>query len=275
MSSLYDQVQQAKEFIESKTGFRPEMGVILGTGLGGLTRHLKARVEIPYADIPGFLPSTVSGHLGHLAIGKFKGRSVLVMEGRVHAYEGHSLQAVTFPVRVLHALGVKGLILTAACGGMNPRFKRGDIVLIEDHINLMGSSPLVGPNDERLGIRFPDMSRPYDRDLLALAERIALEEGIRTHQGVYVAVTGPNLETRAEYRFLRAAGADVVGMSTVPEVIVGTHAGLRILGLAVITDECLPDALKPVDLQAILAAASEAAPRLARIITRVLAEARL
>lgn len=274
MDDLFNTIQEAKNFIRSKTPLRPEVGIILGTGLGGLTRRLKSKVEIPYHQIPGFLPSTVEGHAGHLAIGKLKNRNVLIMEGRVHAYEGHSLQAVTFPVRVIRALGAKGLILTAASGGMNPRFARGDIVLIEDHINLMGMNPLIGPNDERLGARFPDMSEPYDRVLLALAEKIALEEQIRAHKGVYVGLTGPCLETRAEYRFLRVAGADVVGMSTVPEVIVGVHAGLRILGLAVITDECFPDSLKPADIRSILATANEAAPRLMKIIERVTCEAR-
>jgi purine-nucleoside phosphorylase len=275
MSELYDRVQEAKKFIRSKTKLRPDIGVILGTGLGDLAKSLKSKVEIPYGEIPGFAVSTVVSHTGQLAIGKMKERNVILMEGRLHSYEGHSLEDVTFPVRVMKALGAKALILTTATGGMNPQFSRGDIMLIEDHINLMGLNPLIGPNDDRLGPRFPDMCEPYDKKLLAHAEEIAVRERIKTHRGVYVAVTGPCLETRAEYRFLRAAGADVVGMSTVPEVIVGVHAGIRILGLAVVTDECLPDALKPVNVEEIIAVANEAAPKLKTIIQKFVAEAKL
>jgi len=197
------------------------------------------------------------------------------MEGRVHAYEGHSLQDVTFPVRVMKALGAKALIVTAASGGMNPQFRGGDIMVIEDHINMMGVNPLVGPNDDRLGPRFPDMCEPYDKKLIQLAEEVCLKERIRLVKGVYVAVLGPNLETRAEYRFLRAFGADVVGMSTVPEVVVAVHAGMRTLGLAVVTDECFPDALEPAELEHIIAIANEAAPKLEKIIYRVIGEARV
>jgi purine-nucleoside phosphorylase len=274
MGDLYERIQTAKEFIASKTRLRPAFGVILGTGLGAFTRRLKSQARIPYDDIPGFPPSSVVGHAGNLVIGKLGRRAAVVMEGRIHAYEGHSLQDVTFPVRVMKALGTKVLIVTAASGGMNPQFARGDIMLIEDHINLMGVNPLVGPNDDRLGIRFPDMCEPYDRQLLQLAEEIGLKEGIKLVKGVYVAVLGPNLETRAEYRFLRGAGADVVGMSTVPEVLVAVHSGLRVLGLAVVTDECLPDALKPVKIEQVIAAANAAAPKLEKVIHRVICEAK-
>jgi purine-nucleoside phosphorylase len=274
MGDLYERIQTAKEFIASKTRLRPAFGVILGTGLGAFTRRLKSQARIPYDDIPGFPPSSGVGHAGNLVIGKLGRRAAVVMEGRIHAYEGHSLQDVTFPVRVMKALGTKVLIVTAASGGMNPQFARGDIMLIEDHINLMGVNPLVGPNDDRLGIRFPDMCEPYDRQLLQLAEEIGLKEGIKLVKGVYVAVLGPNLETRAEYRFLRGAGADVVGMSTVPEVLVAVHSGLRVLGLAVVTDECLPDALKPVKIEQVIAAANAAAPKLEKVIHRVICEAK-
>ena len=194
------------------------------------------------------------------------------MEGRFHFYEGYSLQQITLPVRVMKALGCEALIVSNACGGMNPQFAKGDLMVIEDHINLMGDNPLIGPNDERLGVRFPDMCRPYDRELIAQARRIALEEKIVCHQGVFVAVPGPNLETRAEYRFLRGIGADVVGMSTVPEVIVAVHAGLRNLGLSVITDMCLPDALEPVKLEDIIAVANAAEKKLRVLVRRVVQE---
>jgi len=275
MSELYARIEKARKFVASKTKLRPEFGVILGTGLGGFTRNLKNQVKIAYDNIPGFLSSSVVGHAGNLVIGKLKSRTVIVMEGRVHAYEGHSLQDVTFPVRVMKALGAKALIVTAASGGMNPQFRGGDIMVIEDHINMMGVNPLVGPNDDRLGPRFPDMCEPYDKKLIQLAEEVCLKERIRLVKGVYVAVLGPNLETRAEYRFLRAFGADVVGMSTVPEVVVAVHAGMRTLGLAVVTDECFPDALEPAELEHIIAIANEAAPKLEKIIYRVIGEARV
>jgi len=275
MSELYEKIREAVRFIRKQTKLRPHFGVILGTGLGGFGKKVKNKVEIPYDEIPGFLPSTVEGHAGKLILGKLKSRNVVIMEGRVHAYEGHSLHEITFPVRVFKALGAKGLIVTAACGGMDPNYARGDIMIIDDHINLMGMNPLVGQNDERLGTRFPDMCEPYDQKLIALAEQEAIEERIKIQKGVYVAVTGPCLETRSEYRFLRAAGADVVGMSTVPEVIVAVHAGLRSLGFAIVTDECFPDALHPVNIEEIIAAANTAAPKLEKIIARVIAAAKL
>ncbi len=225
--SLYDRVQAAAGVVRGQSALVPEIGIILGTGLGGLAREIAVEAEVPYAEIPGFPLSTVETHAGRLLLGRLGGRPVVAMQGRFHRYEGYDLQQVTFPVRVLHALGARTLIVSNACGGMNPLWGPGDLVLLSDHINLLGDNPLVGPNDERLGPRFPDMSAPYDPELRTLARKAALELGIVLREGVYVAVPGPNLETRAEYRMLRAMGADVVGMSTVPEVIVAGHQGMR------------------------------------------------
>jgi purine-nucleoside phosphorylase len=264
--SLYDRVQAAAGVVRGQSALVPEVGIILGTGLGGLAREIAVEAEVPYAEIPGFPLSTVETHAGRLLLGRLAGRPVVAMQGRFHRYEGYDLQQVTFPVRVLHALGARTLIVSNACGGMNPLWGPGDLVLLSDHINLLGDNPLVGPNDERLGPRFPDMSAPYDPELRALARKTALELGIMLREGVYVAVAGPNLETRAEYRMLRAMGADVVGMSTVPEVIVAGHHGMRTLGISIITDQCLPDALEPADIGRIIATAGQAEPHLTRLI---------
>jgi purine-nucleoside phosphorylase len=272
MTELYDQIQQATRAIRAKWAGRPRVGVILGTGLGGLAGEIDAEAALPYEDIPHFPTSTVHSHAGRFVCGRLAGQTVVAMEGRFHFYEGYSLKQITLPVRVMKALGCEALIVSNACGGMNPQFAKGDLMVIEDHINLMGDNPLVGPNDDRLGVRFPDMSRPYDRELLAKARRVALEERIVCHQGVFVAVPGPNLETRAEYRFLRGIGADVVGMSTVPEVIVAVHAGLRVLGLSIVTDVCLPDALEPVKLEDVIAVANAAEKKLRVLVKRVLQE---
>ncbi|OAI50485.1 purine-nucleoside phosphorylase [Planctomycetaceae bacterium SCGC AG-212-F19] len=272
MNELYDNIQQAREAIGKRWPGRPRVGIILGTGLGGFAEDIQAEATIPYGDIPHFPESTVASHAGRLVCGKLNGKTVLAMEGRFHAYEGYSQKQLTFPVRVMRALGCEVLIVSNACGGMNPQWAKGDIMIIEDHINLLGDNPLIGKNDDRLGPRFPDMSRPYDRELIALTERIALEERIPCHKGVFVAVTGPNLETRAEYRFLRGIGADVVGMSTVPEVIVGVHCGLRNLGLSVVTDMCLPDALEPAVLEEIIATAAKAEKKLRVLVRRVVGE---
>lgn len=273
MSDLMQSIQAAVAEIRKVTDAKPEFGIVLGTGLGALAREIEVEAKIPYEDIPGFAKTSVESHQGDFLIGKLSGRTVVAMEGRFHFYEGWSMQQITFPVRVMRALGATFLIVSSASGGMNPMHAAGDLVLIDDHLNLIGDNPLIGPNDEKLGPRFPDMSRPYDPALLDLAERITLEEGIRAHRGVYVAVAGPNLETRAEYRFLRMIGADVVGMSTVPEVIVGVHAGMRILGVTCITDRCLPDALEPVDIDEIIRIANEAEPRLTTLIRRIVKEA--
>jgi purine-nucleoside phosphorylase len=264
--SLYDRVQAAAGVVRGRSALVPEIGIILGTGQGGLAREIAVDAEVPYAEIPGFPLSTVETHAGRLLLGRLGGRPVVAMQGRFHRYEGYDLQQVTFPVRVLHALGARMLIVSNACGGMNPLWAPGDLVLLSDHINLLGDNPLVGPNDERLGPRFPDMSAPYDPELRTLARKTALELGIMLREGVYVAVAGPNLETRAEYRMLRAMGADVVGMSTVPEVIVAGHQGMRTIGISIITDQCLPDALDPADIARIIATAGRAEPYLTRLI---------
>jgi purine-nucleoside phosphorylase len=267
VTSLFDRVQAAAQVVRGRSALVPEVGIILGTGLGGLAREIAVDAEVAYRDIPGFPLSTVETHAGRLLLGRLAGRPVVAMQGRFHRYEGYDLQQVTFPVRVMHALGARTLVVSNACGGMNPLWGPGELVLLSDHINLLGDNPLVGPNDERLGPRFPDMSAPYDPDLRALARTIALELGIVLREGVYVAVPGPNLETRAEYRMLRAVGADVVGMSTVPEVIVAGHQGMRTVGISIITDQCLPDALEPADIGRIIATAGRAEPELTRLIT--------
>lgn len=256
--------------IRARTAVVPEVAIILGTGLGGLADEIEVETAIPYDEIPNFPLSTVETHTGRLLIGWLGGRSVAAMQGRFHHYEGYSLQEVTFPVRVLRLLGAETLLVSNAAGGMNPLWDPGDLVLLDDHINLLGENPLTGPNLDELGPRFPDMSEPYDRELQWLAEDSALELGIPLRRGVYVAVAGPNLETRAEYRMLRGLGADVVGMSTVPEVIVARHAGMRVLGVSIITDACLPDALEPVDIQTIIRTANEAEPKLTRLFRTVM-----
>jgi purine-nucleoside phosphorylase len=270
-SPLFDQIQEAAAAVRAKWATPPKVGIILGTGLGKLTEDIAAEAVLPYETIPHMPRSTAPTHKGQLVCGTLEGKPVVAMEGRFHFYEGWTLQQVTFPVRVMKALGCDVLIVSNACGGMNPQWGKGDLMLIEDHINLLGDNPLVGPNDDRLGERFPDMCNAYDRDLLALGRRVALEEQIVCHQGVFVAVSGPNLETRAEYRFLRQIGADVVGMSTVPEVIVGVHAKMRIMGVSVITDVCLPDALEPVSLADIVATANVAEKQLRKLVARVVA----
>jgi purine-nucleoside phosphorylase len=267
---LYDRVQAAARTIRDRSPRRPAAAIILGTGLGGLAKEIKTEAVIPYEEIPGFPLSTVEAHAGRLILGTLSGKPVVAMQGRFHRYEGYSLQQVTFPVRVMHALGADTLVVSNACGGMHPLWAPGDLMLIADHINLIGDNPLIGPHDERLGSRFPDMSQPYDENLRAMARKLALELGITLREGVYVAVTGPNLETRAEYRMLRAMGADVVGMSTVPEVIVAVQEGMKVLGISIITDQCLPDALEPASLEKIIAVANRAEPSLTRLVAGVL-----
>ena len=269
--NLYDMVNEASSEIAKRTDLVPEVGIILGTGLGGLTDRIEITCEIAYPEIPHFVSSTVETHQGRLLLGTLNGRKVVAMQGRFHYYEGYSMQQITFPVRVIKALGAETMIVSNAGGGMNPQFEKGDLILIEDHINLLGDNPLIGPNDDRLGIRFPDMCEPYSRELIRLAEQVALEEKIPVKKGVYVAVPGPNLETRAEYRFLRGIGADVVGMSTVPEVIAAVHSGLRVLGISIVTDLCFPECLEPADIQAIIRVAGEAEPRLTALIGKVVA----
>jgi purine-nucleoside phosphorylase len=265
-----DAVEHAADVIRARFALRPDVAIILGTGLGRLAVEVDAHAVIEYADVPGFPLSTVESHTGRLLCGTLGGKTVIAMQGRFHRYEGYSLQQVTFPVRVMRALGADSLIVSNACGGLNPLWSAGDLMLIADHINLLGDSPLIGPNDDRLGPRFPDLSAPYDVTLRDVARRVAGERRITLREGVYVAVTGPNLETRAEYRFLRAIGADVVGMSTVPEVVVAIHAGMRVLGLSIITDMCLPDALEPATVERIIAVANRAEPQLTELVRGVL-----
>jgi purine-nucleoside phosphorylase len=263
---LYDRIQQAAAAIRGRSAFTPDIAIILGTGLGGLVGDIKAEAVIPYEEIPGFPLSTVESHAGRLILGTLSGRKVVAMQGRFHRYEGYSLQEATFPVRVMHALGAGSLVVTNVSGGMHPLWAPGDLVLIADHINLLGDNPLIGRNDERLGPRFPDMSDPYNKDLRAKVRALAIEQGITLREGVYVSVPGPCLETRAEYRMLRAIGADIVGMSTVPEVIVAVHEGMKVAGLSIVTDQCLPDALEPADITSIIATAVGAEPRLTRLV---------
>lgn len=262
-------VSRAAAAVRARLARAPEVAIILGTGLGGLGREIALEAEIPYAEIPGFARATVESHAGRLLAGTLGGRAVVAMAGRFHRYEGYDLRQVAFPVRVLRALGARILIVSNACGGLHPLWSPGDLVLISDHINLLGDNPLVGPNDDAVGPRFPDLSAPYDAALGALARAVALERGITLREGVYAAVGGPNLETRAEYRMLRAFGADVVGMSTVPEVIAAVHAGLRVLGVSIITDLGLPDALEPADVARIIRTAAEAEPRLTTLVRGV------
>lgn len=269
--SLRERLHEAVAAVRERTAFEPEVGIILGSGLGALAEEIDVEAVIPYEELPHFPLSTVESHTGRLLLGRLSGRRVAALQGRFHRYEGYSLEQVTFPVRVLFLLGARTLVVSAACGGMNPLWEPGDLVLLDDHINLLGDNPLIGPNLDDLGPRFPDMSEPYDRELQRLAQEVALELGIPLRRGVYVAVTGPNLETRAEYRMLRGMGADVVGMSTVPEVIVARHMGMRVMGVVIITDSCLPDALEPTSFERIVETAMAAEPKLAALIRGVLA----
>ncbi len=264
------QVAAAVRAVQARTAVVPEVAIILGTGLGALADQLKAETTLPYADVPGFPRPTVETHAGRLLLGTLGGRPVAMMQGRFHRYEGYTLQQVAFPVRVLRALGAQTLIVSNVSGGMHPLWATGDLVLLSDHINLLGDNPLAGPNVDAEGPRFPDMSAAYDPELRTLARAVALEHKIVLREGVYVAVPGPNLETRAEYRMLRALGADVVGMSTVPEVITAVHQGMRVLGLSIITDNCLPDALEPTSVEKIIAVARRAEPKLATVVRGVL-----
>jgi purine-nucleoside phosphorylase len=261
---------EAVAFIKERLPIDPEYLLILGTGLGQLTEEMTVELELPYEEIPHFPVSTVKSHAGKLLIGYLGGKSIMAMQGRFHYYEGYSMNQIAFPVRVAKMLGIQTLLISNACGGLNPNFERGDIMLINDHINFLGDNPLIGPNDPDLGPRFPDMSQPYTKRLLATAEQAALDAGIKIHEGVYLAVSGPMMETKAEYRYMRQLGADVVGMSTVPEVIAAVHMSMEVLGISVITDECFPDALEPVSLDDVLEAAAMAEPQLTRVVVGVL-----
>lgn len=266
MLAIRQHADEAVEAIREHWIATPQVGMVLGTGLGGLAEQIKTEATIPYSQIPHFPKSTSPSHTGQLVCGSLHGVPVVAMEGRVHYYEGYSLQEVTFPIRMMKALGADTLIVTSAVGAMNPQYALSDIVVLEDHINLLPDNPLRGVNDDQLGPRFPDMSEPYSRDLVKLACDTALDLGICAHKGVLVAVSGPNLETRAEYRMLRTIGADIVGMSTVPEIIVAKHAGLRTVGFSIVTDMCLPDALEPANIENILAVAAAGGKKLERLL---------
>lgn len=275
MTELRRQINQAIDFINAKTNAKPKIGIILGTGLGGLAREMKKDVIVEYKDIPYFPVSTVESHQGRLIFGTLAGKKIVAMQGRFHMYEGYNLKQVTFPIRVMKFIGVENLLISNAAGALNPLFRKGDVMIMTDHINLLGDNPLIGPNDDELGPRFPDMSEPYTKKLIALAEQASLGLKIRIQKGVYVAMQGPNLETRAEYHFLRTIGADAVGMSTVPEDIVAIHMGMKVLGISILTDECFPDALKPALLKDIIAAARKAEPKMTAIMKEVVKRMRI
>jgi purine-nucleoside phosphorylase len=271
MLELFGQVEEAVAAIRSRWNEHPKVGIILGTGLGGLAENIDEEASLDYGEIPNFPKSTAISHRGRLVCGRLQGLRVMAMEGRFHMYEGYPLKQITLPVRVMKAMGCEILVVSNACGGMNPYYRCGDIMLIDDHINLMGDNPLIGINDDRLGPRFPDMSQPYDRTLIDITMSVARSQDLHVHRGVFVAVSGPNLETRAEYRFLRGIGADVVGMSTVPEVIVAAHCGLRSVGFSIITDMCFPDSLAAANVPEIIRIANEAQPRLTRLVEGLIA----
>lgn len=270
MSELILNINETLEVIRKYTKENYPIGIILGTGLGGLVKEIDVKHQINYEDLPHFSISTVESHHGKLIFGKINGKNVVAMQGRFHFYEGYTMQQITYPVRVMKLLGVETLLVSNACGGMNPNYRRGDVMIMVDHINMLGDNPLIGKNEDELGPRFPDMSEPYNFELISLAENIALENKIKVQKGVYVAVPGPNLETRAEYRFLRATGADVVGMSTIPENIVANHMGMKVLGISIVTDECFPDSLKPVNVEEIIATAMQAEPKMTLIMKELI-----
>lgn len=270
MDDLWNQIEQATAAIRKKWDRTAKIGLILGTGLGKLVDQIENRITIPFADLPHFCRSTAMGHTGCLVCGQMKNVDILAMQGRFHFYEGYTLQQITFPVRVMKAMGADLLIVTSASGGMNPEYQSGQLIVIDDHINLMGDNPLAGFNDDRLGPRYPDMSQPYDSELIDKALQLAKKQNIPASRGVYVGVKGPNYETRAEYRFFRSIGGDVVGMSTVPETLVANHAGLRVLGLSTVTNICLPDDLQPVTGEDVIEVAGKASSNMATIIEGII-----
>lgn len=268
---MLENIERTTSYIKSRIGdFEPEIGIILGTGLGGLVKEIEIEKQMMYSNIPDFPISTLEFHSGKLIFGKLAGKNIVAMQGRLHYYEGYSMQQITFPVRVMKMLGIKTLFVSNASGSLNPDFKKGDLMVIEDHINLQPQNPLVGNNYDELGPRFPDMSEPYKRTLIDVALKIAASNNIICHKGVYVSVTGPNLETKAEYKFLRIIGGDAVGMSTVPEVIVANHMGLPVFAISVLTDEGFPDTLKPVSVEEIIAVATAAEPKLTLILKELI-----
>ncbi len=272
---IKEKIEETVKAIRERTKFEPRIGIILGTGLGRLAQSIKEEISIPYKELPHFPEATVESHEGRLMFGELSGKPVVALQGRFHWYEGYSMEQVTFPVRVMKFLGCEILVVSNACGGVNPFFKRGDVMLIYDHINLLPANPLRGKNDESLGPRFPDMFNVYDKDLRELAEEVALKNGIGVKKGVYVAMSGPCFETFAEYRMIRAIGGDVAGMSTVPEVIVARHMGMKVLGLSIVTDLCFPDLPQAVSHQIVIKAANEAEPKLTKLVEEVVRELKI
>lgn len=269
---MKEKIFEASNFIKSRIETAPEIGLILGSGLGSLANEIENPTIIPYDQIPNFPISTVEGHEGQLVLGQLEGKSVIAMQGRFHFYEGYPLQEVTFPVRVMKELGVKVLVVTNACGGMNPDLYPGALMFIEDHINFTGSNPLIGPNAEDLGPRFPDMSTAYDRELISLGQQVSEKLGIATKKGVYVAISGPNYMSAAELKMLRKFGGDTVGMSTVPEVIVARHTGLRVLGISCVTDMAIADTLEPLEHERVVEIANQTRPKFIRLVKGILGE---
>ncbi len=268
---MLNYIRESVEFIKQRVGdFNPEIGIILGTGLGGLVSEIEVEHQLMYSNIPNFPISTLEFHSGKLIFGTLSGKKVVAMQGRLHFYEGYNMKQITFPVRVLKMLGIKKLFVSNASGALNPAYKKGDLMIIEDHINLQPDNPLIGTNFEELGPRFPDMSAPYDADLIAKALAIAKEKNITCHKGVYVSVTGPNLETKAEYKYLRIIGADAVGMSTVPEVIVANHMAVPVFAISVLTDEGFPETLKAVSVEEIIKIATEAEPKMTTVLKELI-----
>ena len=270
METLKEKILITTDFLKNKIQLKPEIGIILGTGLNGLAKEINVLQTISYNDIPHFPVSTVESHLGNLLFGKLSDKNVIAMQGRFHYYEGYTMQEITFPIRVMKQLGVKTLIISNAAGSLNPLFKKGSLMIIDDYINLLGTTPLVGEYDSSFGARFPDMSEPYSQKLISMAEQIALQEKIQIHKGIYAAMMGPCLETRAEYRMLKLIGADAIGMSTIPETIVAKQIGLETIAISILTDECYPDNLKSVTLEEIIEVASSAEPKLSKLVIELI-----
>jgi len=267
---MYDKIKQTSEFIQSKTKIKPRVGIVLGSGLGNLANQIEVETAIDYHDIPNFPEVTVKGHNGRLLLGKLGGQDIVAMQGRFHFYEGHSMQDLTFPIRVMIDLGIDLLVLSNAAGGMNSEYKVGDIMLINDHINTFPDNPLMGQNDERLGVRFPDMSEVYNKELIAKAHQIGIDNNIALKEGVYVGVTGPTFETPAEYKYFRIIGGDAVGMSTVPEAIVASHAQIKTFGFSIITDLGVEGQVEVATHEEVIEAANAAEPKMTLIITELL-----
>ena len=272
MERFLEKIQEASGYIKAKIGNSPEVGLILGSGLGDLADEIEAPVAIDYKDIPHFPVSTVVGHAGQLIIGRLQGKQVVAMKGRFHFYEGYSMQEITFPVRVMKALGVKVLFVTNACGGLNTDLYAGALMIINDHINMMGSNPLIGHNHEELGPRFPDMSTAYERELVELAHRVSREQEVETKEGVYIGISGPNYLSKAELRMITRMGADAVGMSTVPEVIVAKHGGMKVLGISCVTDMAIPDALESISHEQVMEMANQTKPKFIKLVKGILKE---